>query len=859
MTTVVFLYMKNKYSMKLKEKNILGYDTFEIYANILGKDLNELYFSYKGKHLDLQNSSEFSLKINKDIIKINVFTLTKNKNNKEPFGITCPRCKNLALLKINEDKISLDSCIKKHYYQDLTIEEFTLSQKIDEFVKCDFCGNLKNYYDQFYVCSCGKLICPFCYLSHDFTHTIISYNNRFYQCIKHSYEFISYCLNCNLNLCSLCETQHFKHKIIYYKSIIPNDKKKMEIKREFKDFEIRMKLFQKEIIKLNEIYSDFLNNINKSIDEYIKLNEDMFNSIDNMKNYETIKNVLHFKLKKLNKDIYIILNEQDTKLKFRYLLEIFDNPKNEMSMTYKINKSNSDGKIRLFGEKFVKNNKNNCILLIKGKKSELIEFYDIDKKSINNLVKVDLIEKRKIINMSYMFSECNNLYNLDLSKFDASCVNNISGMFSDCNLLDNIPNDIIKMNVSNIVNMNYLFYNCENLKSLPDISKWETMNVISINHIFNKCSKLIQLPDISRWNTSKIREFSAIFNECSSLVNLPDISKWDTRNAIVMNGMFNKCTNLIQLPDISKWNTGNVKDMSAMFQSCSSLKAIPNITKWNTSNLINISGIFNKCNLLISLPDISHWNISNVIDISAVFQNCSNLSILPNISKWDTSKVKKMSYIFNECISLESIPDISIWKTNNVIEMVGIFSNCIKLRKLPDISKWNTEKVKNIGHLFNGCQSLKAIPDISKWKTNQVTYMSSMFQNCSSLTSLPDISKWNISKVTDISYLFNKCSKLNKLPDISKWNTENVINMSYLFNECPLLTNLKNIISKWNTTNLINKKNIFNEYSKGESNIIDKEENIKLELQNEEPNNALKNNNENIIEEKDKKDNIHKI
>ena len=811
MSGIQFIYMNNKYSMKLKEKNKLNYEELESYSKILGKDLDELYFSYNGRNLNIKNARNIIFKERKNKIKIFVFILTKKKAKQEFSCITCPKCKNLAQLKINEDSITIDNCIKKHYYADLTINEFTLSQNIeDSSVKCDFCGNSKNYYSQFYLCSCGKLICPFCYLLHDLRHTFISYDNRFYQCNKHSLEFIMYCTNCNINLCSMCERDHYKHKIIYYKSMQINDKKKLEMKKEFKDLEIKVDLFKKELIKLNAIYSDFILNINHNLDEYLKLNEHMSNCLENLKNYENIINVLNFKTKKLNRDMHIILSQPNSKNKFKHLLEIFDNPKNELSLEYNINNAN-DSKIRLFGEKFVKTNKNNCFLLINGERAELKEFYYLDDKPSDNIIKVDLIEKKKISNMSNMFSECNNLSNLDISKFDTSYVTNINGMFSDCNLLENIPNDISKINTSNITNMSYLFYNCEKIKNLPDISKWETFNMTNINHMFNKCSNLLYIPDISKWNTSKVKDFSAIFNECSSLKSLPEINKWDTKNAISMNGMFNKCSNLLQLPDISKWNLSNVKEMSAMFQSCSSLKYLPNFIKWNISNVNNISGIFNKCISLVSFPDISYWNLSNVIDMSAFFQNCSNLASLPNISKWNISKVKNISYIFNECISLTSIPDISKWRTNNVNEMVGIFSNCFKLLQLPDISKWNTERVKNMGHIFNGCSSLISIPDISKWNTDQVTYMSSMFQNCSSLKSIPDISKWNVSKVTDISYLFNKCSKLEKIPNLSKWNTENVKNMSYLFNECPLLKNLKNIVSKWNTKNLIKKKNIYNE------------------------------------------------
>ena len=32
-----------------------------------------------------------------------------------------------------------------------------------------------------------------------------------------------------------------------------------------------------------------------------------------------------------------------------------------------------------------------------------------------------------------------------------------------------------------------MFYDCESLSSLPDISKWKTNNVINMSGIFNEC------------------------------------------------------------------------------------------------------------------------------------------------------------------------------------------------------------------------------------------------------------------------------------------------------------------------------------------------------------------------------------
>jgi len=804
MQIIKFVYMMNEYIIKVNKEKSFGYEIFKSYSELIGTDLDELYFSYQGKRIIINENNNLKIKnkIDKNEVKILVINLRNIKgsikpNQKAP-NIICPICKQLALIKINDGNITIDNCIKKHSCTDLTIDQFASGQNYDDsHVKCDNCQNLKYLYKLFYICSCGEKLCPICQLGHNSEHTFINYNNKFNQCIKHSIEFTSYCKECNTNLCPICEKNH-KHKITYYKSVLPSEKKINEIKTYITDLQNKVSKFKVELLKLDGICSKFFINISDIFDEFMKINYNMTKTLNNLNNYESMKNVINFKNKKLIKDLLIIINETSSKNKLKFLLDLYDIPTNEMKIKYNI-KDIKDFKIKLFGENFVKINKDNCFLLINEKKYELCEFFNCKHISNSEILEVDLIEINTIKNMSFMFCECNNLIFFDLSKYDTSDITNINSMFSNCTLLKNIPNNFSKFNTINVRDMSYLFNNCEQIKNLPDISKWNISNCNNISHLFDNCINLIELPDLSKWNTHKVRDMSILFNECISLKKLPDISKWDTKNVTNMRAMFNKCQKLEKLSDLY-WNTSKVNDMSAMFQNCTSFKSLPNISKWDVSSLMNMTGIFNKCTNIKSIPDISKWNTSNVIYMNAIFQECLELTRIPDLSLWKTSNVKDMSYIFNECNSLEEIPNISTWDTSKVINMYGAFNNCKKIKSLPDISKWKINNVQNIGFLFNGCSSLIEIPDISKWETSNVTYMGSMFQNCSSITTIPDISNWNIEKVTDLSYLFNQCEKLETIPDLSKWNTENIINMSNLFNDCNSLKNIPNI-SSWKIQN----------------------------------------------------------
>ena len=303
----------------------------------------------------------------------------------------------------------------------------------------------------------------------------------------------------------------------------------------------------------------------------------------------------------------------------------------EITIQYKIKNIKNTKSIRIFGDEFVKNNKEKCKIIINEKEIKLCSHINININQINS----------------------NKIYEIKL------------------------------IGINNIINMSYMFYKCSSLLSLPYISKWNTQNIIDMRNMFYGCTSLSSLPDISKWNIQNVTDMSNIFYGCSSLSSLPDISKWNTLNVTNMSFMFYECSSLLSLPNISKWNTVNIIDMSDMFYECSSLLSLPDISKWNTRNVTNMSDMFNGCSSLLTFPDISKWNTKNVTDMSFMFYGCSSLLSLPDISKWDTQNANYMDGMFYECSSLLSMPDISKWNTQNLTNMKDKF-NVIKNLKIPD-------------------------------------------------------------------------------------------------------------------------------------------------------------------------------
>ena len=109
---------------------------------------------------------------------------------------------------------------------------------------------------------------------------------------------------------------------------------------------------------------------------------------------------------------------------------------NEMVIKYVV-KEDDEEKIKLFGSRFIENNKNKCKLIIRGKEQEIFEYLTLT----NNMkkkgsVEITLKEIKTITNMSYMFGEetfTNGCWSLsptsNFSKWDTQKVTDMNSIF----------------------------------------------------------------------------------------------------------------------------------------------------------------------------------------------------------------------------------------------------------------------------------------------------------------------------------------------------------------------------------------------------------------------------------------------
>ena len=465
--------------------------------------------------------SDIDKQNNKITVFVNYVNKEEYKNEKQTIirskDIICPKYKEPCRFTIDYYKIKLFDCAYNHITNNIKFDEFYKTQEREMTdIVCESCknANKENSNDnEFFEClACKEYLCFHCKQNHYLNHNIIKYNQKNYICSKHNNIFIKFCEEYHLNICTLCENDHVCHKTISFcnlKDDIEKSKKKLS------EFRIVIDAFNEQIYeiikKLNKLkedmnaYYEIINNIYQSYDDKninyqvhknireININNSIYEEIKNINEITNIKQKIQNIL-----DLYISINENNNGIKNNseegekesdILSKNNELKLNKITIAYNCEK---EKKVKLFGIKFVENNKDNCYLLIDGEKKELCEYYQVLINEIRTL-EIELIEIRPIINMQHMFD------------------------------------------------------GCKLLESLPDISKWNTKNVIDMGNMFSYCTSLESLPDISNWNTRNVTLMNGLFTGCDSLISLPDISKWDTTNTTKMNSIFFGCSNLISL------------------------------------------------------------------------------------------------------------------------------------------------------------------------------------------------------------------------------------------------------------------------------------------------------------------------
>ena len=102
----------------------------------------------------------------------------------------------------------------------------------------------------------------------------------------------------------------------------------------------------------------------------------------------------------------------------------------------------------------------------------------------HNIYDLNFIDTSEITDMSWLFDNVN--HNFDISSWDVSNVTNMEFMFYYCYIFDS---DLSNWNVSNVKDMSYMFTVCENFKG-KGLENWDVSKVEDMKYMFGGCDKI---------------------------------------------------------------------------------------------------------------------------------------------------------------------------------------------------------------------------------------------------------------------------------------------------------------------------------------------------------------------------------
>lgn len=160
--------------------------------------------------------------------------------------------------------------------------------------------------------------------------------------------------------------------------------------------------------------------------------------------------------------------------------------------------------------------------------------------------------------------------------------------FNKNNEVLNVSNiDVTKINkLSRLFNFDYNGdkYEKYKIKKIVGLGTWDVSNAIEMSFMFSDLGGLEEIDDISDWDVSNVKLMFRMFDSCKKLKQL-DLSNWNTENLINCYGMFGKCYSLESVGDISNWKLAKLDDADYMFANCKRLKL--DIKKWNLKSTQN--------------------------------------------------------------------------------------------------------------------------------------------------------------------------------------------------------------------------------------------------------------------------------
>ena len=241
----------------------------------------------------------------------------------------------------------------------------------------------------------------------------------------------------------------------------------------------------------------------------------------------------------------------------------------------------------------------------------------------------------RVSNCDSMFSDLENLKDVDLSNFDGTLITTMSYMFWDCINLESV--NFTNLKTPSLTDIGGLFSGCNSLLS-ADLSYLDTSSVIMMGSMFSYCTSLTSV-NLSNLNTSKVTTMSYLFSTCTSLTSV-DLSNLDTSSVVRINFMFQECLSLTSI-DLSKFKTDSLEIAFGLFSDCENLKYI-DMSNFDVSKATSLSYLFNGC------QNLEYINFNNFKEGNQITDKNMFFNGIPNNITYCINNKENMPLIMGE-------------------------------------------------------------------------------------------------------------------------------------------------------------------------------------------------------------------
>ena len=437
-----------------------------------------------------------------------------------------------------------------------------------------------------------------------------------------------------------------------------------------------------------------------------------------------------------------------------------------------------------------------------------------------------------LLDISYMFSQCTSLREVNLGDLDVSGVYDMSGMFENCTSLETI--DLSNMNLENASGYGWMFSDAENLKTIQ--TPYGNTNAIYLPDAYTDVNNNIYtlIPEGSESLSLEKAEYSEWlsdydFEVSGDKIRLTGYHGKETEVTVpgsaVISGveyarieLSSRIWGPFYSPDgetegVTKLSFESgvylPEDASWLFGGLSTLESVDLSNVSSPDGLSNLSRMFVNCTSLreVNLGDL---DVSGVYDMGYMFEGCTSLETI-DLSNMNLENASGYEYMFSGAFNLKTIqtpygntnvidlPGAYVDVDNNVYTSIPEVGESISLNKA-EYSEWlhdYTFELDGDSIILMNCignydepqdLTVPGTAEVNGKQFNAVLLSSSIWFNASSwVQSLTFGSGVRFPK--NCSYMFEGLSNLTVI-DMSSADTSEVENMNNMFRGCSSLESL---------------------------------------------------------------------